>query len=250
MEKYDLWTSEYGKLGNGGRIGSKYSDEAYNIFPRYNILRAILNEVEKFTPADFSSIEQAKELLILSGQIADDIFTEKISSKIEGNAISEERDKFCSYIKYLTNEDLLRNTKLFYRRVLKDNEYKLLWSKFAAKWEIKGQYYYPLIEFKSTELLALSLDRFITDFGFEKLKQIFISKNFDKIFEFREYGASYEIELSIFEADYTGAEGYWTSEKMDWLIYTSHENSITFGGEWLIEEIKSNWNGWEKYLYE
>lgn len=32
---------------------------------------------------------------------------------------------------------------------------------------------------------------------------------------------------------------------MDWIIYESHEGSITFGGEWLVKELKSIWTDWK-----
>lgn len=44
-------------------------------------------------------------------------------------------------------------------------------------------------------------------------------------------------------------EQYWTSEKMDWLLYHSHENSLTVGGEWLLNGVKKAWPEWERYLY-
>ena len=53
----------------------------------------------------------------------------------------------------------------------------------------------------------------------------------------------YELELSVFEPYHNGAGGYWCSEPMDWVIYASHEESITIGGEWLIEAIKRAWPG-------
>ncbi len=59
----------------------------------------------------------------------------------------------------------------------------------------------------------------------------------------------YEIELAHFEAAYDGREGYWTSGEMDWLIYASHESSITVAGEWLLEAVKSVWPEWREHVY-
>ncbi|WP_276576012.1 hypothetical protein [Oceanirhabdus seepicola] len=32
---------------------------------------------------------------------------------------------------------------------------------------------------------------------------------------------------------------------MDWIIYVSHEVITTFGGEWLVKNLKSIWNDWK-----
>jgi hypothetical protein len=36
---------------------------------------------------------------------------------------------------------------------------------------------------------------------------------------------------------------------MDWLIYASHESSITVAGDWLLEAVKAEWPEWEQHLY-
>lgn len=47
-----------------------YTNKALSIFPRYNVLYAVLYEIEKFLPEDFSDLEEATELIILAGQTA------------------------------------------------------------------------------------------------------------------------------------------------------------------------------------
>ncbi|MGE5474957.1 MAG: hypothetical protein ACM3UU_12135, partial [Ignavibacteriales bacterium] len=79
MDRYCYWNKQYDvlcKKGNDRKSdGYNYTDEALNVFPRYNIVNAILIEVEKFTPASFKSLDEAKELLKISGEIAETIFT-------------------------------------------------------------------------------------------------------------------------------------------------------------------------------
>ncbi len=36
---------------------------------------------------------------------------------------------------------------------------------------------------------------------------------------------------------------------MDWLMYASHEGSLTIAGDWLIEEVRAAWPEWEQHLY-
>jgi len=49
---------------------------------------------------------------------------------------------------------------------------------------------------------------------------------------------------------YTGAEGFWTTGDSSWMVYVSHENSITFGGRWLIEHMQKSVPLFEKYIYK
>lgn len=75
----------------GDRSGSEYTKEALELFPRYNVLTAILTEVERFVPNEFSSLAEAKELLITAGRIADDIMTKSPHHPIVEHVMAEER---------------------------------------------------------------------------------------------------------------------------------------------------------------
>ena len=44
------------------------------------------------------------------------------------------------------------------------------------------------------------------------------------------------------------SEGYWCDGAFDWIIYASHESSITIGG-WLLPEIKKVWSNWKEGLW-
>lgn len=32
---------------------------------------------------------------------------------------------------------------------------------------------------------------------------------------------------------------YWFDDGLEWLVYVSHENTVTFGGEWLLMEVRA-----------
>jgi hypothetical protein len=60
----------------------------------------------------------------------------------------------------------------------------------------------------------------------------------------------YEIEHSILEPRYAnGGEQYSTSETTNWIVYASHESSITLGGDWLIDLLKKRWLDWNQRAY-
>jgi hypothetical protein len=52
----------------------------------------------------------------------------------------------------------------------------------------------------------------------------------------------------LFTPRYNGAEGYWTSADLDWIIYASHEASVTLGG-WLVGRVKALWPSWDAHVW-
>lgn len=44
-------------------------------------------------------------------------------------------------------------------------------------------------------------------------------------------------------------EGFWTDWSFDWVIYASHEGSITIAGARLVKGLKAAWPSWEESLY-
>lgn len=45
--------------------------------------------------------------------------------------------------------------------------------------------------------------------------------------------------LSRFQIDDT----YWFDDSLEWVIFASHENTVTFGGEWLLKEVRDVFRG-------
>jgi hypothetical protein len=82
-----------------------------------------------------------------------------------------------------------------------------------------------------------------------RLHAILAAHKVERVFELREGGGAYEIRLADLDPVYTGDEGFWCSEAMDWVRYASHENSLTVGGEWLIAAVKSAWPEWERHVW-
>jgi hypothetical protein len=68
------------------------------------------------------------------------------------------------------------------------------------------------------------------------------------VWELREYGPEYEQDVSLFDPQYNGAEGYWSSGELDWIVYASHESSVTVGG-WLLADVKALWPAWAAHLW-
>ena len=101
---------------------------------------------------------------------------------------------------------------------------------------------------KPSDVEAFQDSYFDSEVGAERLQAILRERNVKNVYEIREDGVSYEMELSVFEPYYSGAEGFWCDENFDWIIYASHESSITVGG-WLLPEIKKVWTNWQDRIW-
>src|SRR3712207_3498722 len=83
------------------RTAYGYSDEALAIFPRYNVLHAIQAAVEAFTPADFASLDDAREQLARVAISAENLLTRPPQGEIERGVMDEERALFVTYLRSL-----------------------------------------------------------------------------------------------------------------------------------------------------
>lgn len=64
------------------------------------------------------------------------------------------------------------------------------------------------------------------------------SHDITRVLSLCELGESREEDLSAATFHYSsGGEAFWVDDGMEWMIYASHESSITFGGEWLVTAV-------------
>ncbi|MFA7004261.1 MAG: hypothetical protein WC429_09510 [Verrucomicrobiia bacterium] len=243
IDRYAHWCAEYQKLSERGRarIGSGYSDEAYDIFPRYNVLSAILTEIERIDSDDLPDYSALSDLLILAGHTASSPFTEKPHSNIEAAAIADERLKFAAAVQGFTLDSLAKIPMLPYRRVLSSKEVVPLWEQAKQRWAADGSYFYPLAERTDASLWAFDAAAFHREFPPKRLQDILRSWGIKRLYELREYGANnYLLSTDAWDPAYDGAEGFWFTSSFDWIMYASHEGSITTGGT-LTDVILSEW---------
>ena len=51
---------------------------------------------------------------------------------------------------------------------------------------------------------------------------------------------------------FDGGEGHWCDarvDRRDWLVYASHEGSLTLGGGWLVAAAQRAWPAWAGHLW-
>jgi hypothetical protein len=212
-------------------------------------LEAILDQVERLTPEEFPSLEEARARLAEAGQTGQNWFT---SARLEGSqagAIDHERQEFETFVREI-GEDRLRTVEpLPYRRVLSEDEGTEILTELRARWGVEGMRWYPLAGAARpphTEVFhAESFQREAS----KAVRALLTDGGTTRVWELREGGVHYEMDTSLLDPLYTGLEGLWSSEGLDWLIYASHEATVTVGGEGLLPALRSAWPEWRESVF-
>jgi hypothetical protein len=254
VDQVAYWSNRYSELGRQGKDrvdtddGWTYTPEALATFPRYNVLNAIRVELERLDPEKLVELPLTRELVLLAGATAEDDFTRKPLGAIDAAAISDGREAFCQFVVSLSAADLGTIESLPYRRVLSDDEAEPIWSRLRQAWHIAEGYWYPLAECSLSTIVAFQDRAFHEAMPPELLRTILKAHGIERVWELREYGPGCEQDVSSFEPYYNGAEGYWSSSECDWIMYASHESSMTVGG-WLLREIQAIWPDWRAKVW-
>jgi hypothetical protein len=252
LERYALWVERYADLVRHGRDrepdGYHSTAEALATFPRYNVLSAIRVELERIDPAGLRDFEAARERVARAGEAANDDFTRKPIGVIDRQAMREERAAFCSYVCGLSPADLGAVEPLPFRRVLAADESEAVRARLRERWQIPAGYWYPLADCTLPDVAAFDATALSDGAPHDRLQDILERRGVKGVWELREYGPEYELEVSLFDPHYTGAEGYWSSGALDWIVYASHESSVTVGG-WLLGEVQALWPAWQTHLW-
>jgi hypothetical protein len=252
LQQFTYWCERYSEIvrkeADRQCDGYHYTAEALATFPRYIILKAIRVEIERIDPTELGDLESTRALLILAGEIAEDAFTRSID-EIAQRAMGEECEAFCRYIGEFTVANLNEVEALPFRRVLTDEESKAIWSGLRGRWQISDHYWYPLAACTLPDVVAFKARAFEEAMPHQRLQGILAARGIERVWELREYGPEYEEDVSLFEPFYNGAEGYWSSGDLDWLLYASHESSVTIAG-WLLLSLKGIWPSWQAQVWD
>ncbi len=248
------WRDAYSKLPNGGRVGMKYTAESYQTFPRYIVLEAILSSIEAIVPDDFESLDDLRSAMVYAGTWAESTLSRGPEDCVQAESMTDERRQFVSYVRDLDASALVDSPPLFQRRTLRPDEVSVVWREISERWHIDRHYWYPLSEKEqSLHIEAFHVETFESEVGLGTLRTLLASHGVSKVLMINEGGdfpqPSHEIELSYFEPVYSGSEWYCTAKPFDWIIYVSHEESITVGG-WLLDEVRLKWPAWQARTYK
>ncbi len=248
IDWYEHWCEVYQKPPHKGGAPYSYSDREYTIFPRYNLLNAIRVEVERLDPAAIDSLAIMRQRLASVGDTADDPFTRKDTNAIEAAAQAEERAKFVSFVSSLNEADLMSVEALPYRRTLRDDEIPRLLDRLRASWGAAFPWY-PLTGHKPPSCEVFQARPFGDEIDVRTLRKLIKGLAVGHVWEVREGPPSFEVDLEACDPFYNGAEAFWFTNTLDWVIYASHESSITVAGGALLAALKKAWPGWHRRIW-
>ncbi|MBS0027777.1 hypothetical protein ACTJJ0_03865 [Chitinophaga sp. 22321] len=237
-EHYAYWANRYVNERTGQDFPEyTYSDSDYNLFPRYHALAAILGEIEIYTDQTYPSLAACREALIHIGNEAASSFTESEDNAIEKAAIRDERDKFIGFIQTITPEALAQVAPLPYRRRLNENEKEVVKQQLLERWNYDNEYWDPVVEKSPGEVIFLPKNELTAD-DYQSIADFLDQHAATHLLEVTEE----EIYTAIAHSEFhlNSHETMYCDADFNWLIYTSHEATITFAGDLLLIFIKQH----------
>jgi hypothetical protein len=241
MERHAHWTARYAELTRGreNRVPYTYSDRDLATFPRYNVLAAILLEVERIVPHGLS-LANLRDLLLLAGRIAETAFTKPPNAEISASAMEAEREAFCAFVEAQDDDVLWHVAPLPHRHVLSESAARVARAELARVWGAEG-YWYPLEPTRCTDVRAFRRDAFERDKADATLYALIAALPTRRLWEIEETGVIFEIEPASLDLR-GGSETFWVPLDLAWIVYVSHESSVTVGGV-VLDPLLSAWPG-------
>ncbi|MFC6999046.1 hypothetical protein [Rufibacter roseus] len=118
--------------------------------------------------------------------------------------------------------------------------------KLIEKWGAEGLWTPLNGELASDTVDYFVFDEFESAFGLENLKQILEEIAPGLVYEISEINEDRTIPVSEIE-EYELVEKFFTDSVANWVIYLSHENTITIAGAKLLEALKMKWSDYNEY---
>ncbi|ASZ13914.1 hypothetical protein KTO58_04575 [Chitinophaga pendula] len=234
-DNFNYWANRYAKERTGSNYPVySYSDGDYDLFPRYNVLDAILAEVEKLVGIQDTDLAACRQQLIEIGLTAQSALTTGKNNQIEKAAILQEREKFVKYISDVTLGELGLIDPLPHRRRLHMNEQAIVASQLHNYWNYDGNYWDPIEPKCPSEILFIAA-AYLTEDDHNFIRTMAVSDNM-YLLEVTEEGAYTEIAPG--EINLASYETFYCPEDYSWCIYISHEATITFAGTALLSSLR------------
>ena len=101
------------------------------------------------------------------------------------------------------------------------------------------------------DVLVLTAAAMDSRVGIARVRKALQTMGRARVAELREYGADYLLDVDLFVPTYNFAEGLWTDDSLDWVVFASHEGTVAFGGPIarVLPTVWKNldewrWSGW------
>ncbi|HEX6508382.1 MAG TPA: hypothetical protein VF221_12180, partial [Chloroflexota bacterium] len=117
------------------------------------------------------------------------------------------------------------------------------------------EYWYPMLPLdhfvERADVTSFDQLAFYWNVGWDGLRSILSSLGIARLFQLSRgnEGDQCDMDVAFLELPVVGSsEMYWTSKSGDWLVYLSHEQTVTVAGECLLHAIQEVWPDWQNGL--
>lgn len=149
---------------------------------------------------------------------------------------------FVEFVNKLNVNELTELLPISFERRLKNEESKSLEKSLKltfdfGSWKDENYYWEPLTETENKFPTIYFKDELFKSTEVHQIVEILKSISGDRIFLLTEENIDYEVETSSFNIDWI--ESAYCDFNTNWLIYISHEGTITFSGDELTRRIEN-----------
>lgn len=250
-------------------FGDEHGDAVIDVQARSaggHLLNAILTDIERSLPEDFAEEREVRDYLLSCGTNARvhnartegkgaewrRVYEEPRWTEAQRLGLENARAEYVSYVTELTIEQAALVDEVPYRHVISSTTRRGVLKSLEEHWDVNlPGCWHPLLGGQMPpDVIAFQDAWFYEEVGAEQLQSILLGRGITRVWEITEIGLEPEYELDTRLCDFTyPPEKYWSSRELDWLVYVSHESSITFAGDWLINRIKEVWPNWQDRIY-
>ncbi len=238
LERHAAWATTYAEMDRAGagynRASGTYSHRARAVFPRYQQLDAMRVELERFEPDAFGSLAVARAALIAACERAAIPNHAVRTDPIAIPAIAEELALLVAYLEAVDDDVLWRVRPLFYRRVLAADELAALTARFTATF---GTWYGGVCDRKAT-FAYRTYDLPLAPAPAAILPPVLPAR----VFEWNESDESMLLDTS--ELAFDRSEACWFTADLTWMVYASHEATLTIAGDVLVGAVDERAPAW------
>lgn len=264
MDQFSFYVREYEKCQSKEHFRIEnyfdpdwtYSAEACRLFPRYRMADATLLNLEARYPDAETTEEEVCSRAKNACRSAFDILSDELRlrkhSDIALEALIMQSAAFETYLSEVRGIELENVPPLPFRRILGELEGEAMWDLLLSKWKVqdRGCGWWPLTADDLPDgAFAVHADLWEARKGDELLLRFLSEQKLERCFLLREIDPlGFEMEASLAKAAYDGSECFLVDRNEDWVVYVSHQSSLTMAGS-IADFFRDQWPDVESVAY-
>src|SRR5947207_9250003 len=138
MDRFDELCRMYDKVPHERGPGWRYSRRELRIFPRYNVVAAMLVEVERLDPDHLPDVQRLAAELDRAAWVVESRSTDPPGGEVQAEVMEHERQLFSSAVETWMSIPDLEVQPLGYRRVLTPEESSDWRLRLEQRWGAQG----------------------------------------------------------------------------------------------------------------